>query len=109
MIQIALIQRNGSNVGIVGHDTSSGRVVYKFEPSSKVCEDLLDVWTNRSIINESKEDDFVIRSRVTPSEEEYLSKLLFKTINPPYRVKYIEQTKQGAVSNVVLKEFEELV
>jgi len=115
MIHIALIVKNGSNIGITGHDTSTGRIVYKFIPSAQVCGDLIDLWTDRTIISESMENEepgkgnFVLKTRVTSSEKEYLSNLLAKTIQPPYSVKYIEVLNQGDLSNLVLNEFEELI
>lgn len=110
MIQIALIARNGSNVGVVGHDTSTGRVIYKFNPGSELIADLITIWTNRSLISETRElEDVVIRSRVINSEKDYLKSLLSKSINPPYKVKYIEEMGRGDLSKIILNEFKELM
>lgn len=114
MIQIALITNNkNTNVGIVGSDTTSGRIVYKFIPSAQFCADLIDTWVDRSLISESieesKDGDFNLRTKIVSNEEEYLGALLAKTINPPYSVKYIEKLKQGSLSNTVEKEFNELI
>jgi len=115
MIQLALIVKKRSNIGIAGHDTSTGRIVYKFIPSAQVCGDLIDLWADRTIISESVETEepgkgnFVLKTRITPSEKEYLGNLLVKTVQPPYSVKYVESLNQGDLSNLVLNEYEELI
>ena len=114
MIQVALITNDkNTNVGLVGSDTSSGRIVYKFIPSAQFCADLIDTWVSRSIISESieesKDGDFSLRTKIIPNEDAYLGALLAKAINPPYSVKYIEKMKQGNVSNIVEKDFKELI
>jgi hypothetical protein len=115
MIHLALVVKNGNNIGIAGHDTSNGRIVYKFIPSAQVCGDLIDLWTERTIISESVENEesgkgnFLLRTRITSSEKDYLGNLLAKAILPPYSIKYVEVLNQGDLSNLVLNEFEELV
>ena len=113
-ISIALITNKINNVGVVGHDTSSGRVTHKFNSSAQICGDLLETFLERSILNELDEEvkgkgRFVMRVRVTPSEKEYINSLLSKAINPPFKVQYVEEIRQGSLSNLVTKEFEELI
>lgn len=115
MIQVALITQNGNNVGVVGSDTSTGRVVYRFKPVGDVVGNVIDFWTGRSIVSDSLEEEgekgsFVIRTRVTPSEKEYLPELLARAVNPPFGVRYIEEMGKSAdLSNMILSEFDELV
>jgi len=72
-------------------------------------------WVDQ-LVSESEEENgekgngsFTIRTRVTPNEQSYLSSLLGRTINPPFAVRYVEKILQGTLSNVVMKEFNELV
>jgi hypothetical protein len=113
MIQIALISNNGNNVGVVGSDTATGRVVYKFSISPHTLGRVIDEWLERSIVSESEESDengrFILRTRVTTSEKDYLPSLLARAVNPPFYVRYIEEFNQGNVSDMVLKDYNELM